>query len=108
MPSTEDPVLKRLRQRLERWELHHLREHARQLSDRIDDLQAELSAARSQLADADASADWWRDQVMDMQDTLREDLAIGITQDGQIGIVDRPLTKSAAKPVVKAAGKGAA
>lgn len=100
-----DPILTKLRQRLERWELQHLRDHARQLSDQIDDLEDQLSQARSLAADAEDRAEFWHQQVLQLQEDLREDLAIGITK-GELGIVSRPTTKqAAAKPVVKAASK---
>lgn len=101
-----DPILTKLRQRLERWELQHLRDHARHLSDQIDDLEDQLSQARSLAADAEDRAEFWHQQVLQLQEDLREDLAIGITKGGELGIASRPTTKqAAAKPVVKAAAK---
>ena len=101
-----DPILKKLRQRLDRWELEHLRQHARLLADQVDELTEQLADMRARLDDAEDRAEFWHQQVLQLQEDLREDLAIGITKGGELGIASRPLTKrAAAKPVVKQAAQ---
>lgn len=75
--STHDP-LAAMRRRLEKWELQHLRQHALELQERLD--RAEEEAAR-----AWESADFWRDNAMDLQQALMEDgFTVGITKEGQM------------------------
>ena len=125
-----DPILTKLRRRLERWELQHLRDHARQLADRVEELEEQLVDAREQIADADARADFWCQALRDVEDQLAADLRLAMTPAGGLIVIDdrdvvdfdenrveeptsrpttkqsRPTTKqAAAKPVVKAASK---
>lgn len=125
-----DPILTKLRQRLERWELQHLRDHARQLADRVEELEEQLSDLRGQVADADDRAEFWREALLQVEDQLAGDLRLGLTPEGGLVVIEdrdvvdfdehrvekptsrpttkqsRPTTKqAAAKPVVKAASK---
>lgn len=75
--STHDP-LAAMRRRLEKWELQHLRQHALELQERLD--RAEEEAAR-----AWESAEFWRDNAMELQEHLIEDgFTVGITKEGQM------------------------
>lgn len=75
--SAHDP-LATMRRRLEKWELQHLRQHALELQERLD--RAEEEAAR-----AWESAEFWRDNAMELQEYLIEDgFTVGITQQGQM------------------------
>ena len=96
--STHDDAcaaaLARIQRKLEKWELHHLREHARHLDERIEALEAELMQVRDNLANAEDRAEWWREQVMSITEQLAEDsgaggLQIGITRDGHLGLVQK-------------------
>ena len=125
-----DLILTELRQRLERWELQHLRDHARHLSDQIDELHELVAELRDQIAAADARAEWWRERVAEIQADLADDLRLAMTPEGGLVVIEdrdvvdfdehrvekptsrpttkqsRPTTKqTAAKPVVKAASK---
>lgn len=119
-----DPILKRLRQRLDRWELEHLRQHARLLADQVDELTEQLADMRARLDDAEDRAEFWRGALRDVEDQLAADLRLAMTPEGGLVVIDdadqdsprpasrpttkqsRPTTKqAAAKPVVKAASK---
>jgi len=85
-----DRALARIQAKLDRWDLEHLRQHARFLADRVEDLEQANAELRDRVTSAEDRAEWWREQVMEMQtgiQQLSDDLAIGITRDGQIGIV---------------------
>jgi len=67
-----------MRRRLERWELQHLRQHALELQERME--RAEEEAAR-----AWESAEFWRDNAMELQEALMSDgFTVGITKSGQM------------------------
>lgn len=71
-------LLAAMRRRLEKWELQHLRQHALELQERLD--RAEEEAAR-----AWESAEFWRDNAMELQEYLIEDgFTVGITKQGQM------------------------
>lgn len=84
-----DPTLAKLQRRLERWELEHLRDHAAQLDAALTAARETISKLQDELAGAESRAEWWREQVMQMQEDMPDDLAIGITRDGQMGVVPR-------------------
>lgn len=75
-------ALARIQAKLDRWELEHLREHASELA-------ATNEMLRERLAAAEERADWWHDQVMSMQEQLADDLCVGMTRDGHLGIVQK-------------------
>lgn len=77
-----DPVLRRLQRRLERWELEHLREHAAALAAQVEELQ-------SQVREAEASADFWCQQVEQLRQELPAGAQIGLTRDGELHVVER-------------------
>lgn len=81
-PPLNDRTLQRMRARLNRWELMHLREHAAQLVIKLDD-------AEQRAHSAEEAANFWRDQVMQMQQDLAEDLCIGITREGSLSVQPR-------------------
>lgn len=84
---TRDP-LAALRRRLEKWELEHLRQHALELQERLE--RAEEEAAR-----AWESAEFWRDNALELQEALMADgFTVGITRGGQL--VATPPGESAA------------
>ena len=82
-----DPALHRLRRRLERWELPHLRQHAAELAERVEALEREAADLRQQLASAEQRADWWHDQAIEALQALPDGLAPGLTIDGRTCII---------------------
>lgn len=78
-----DPVLRRLQRRLERWELEHLREHAAELAARVEELERSL-------ADADHAADFWREQVHQLQEDLQPGARLAMTVDGALHVIQEP------------------
>jgi len=83
-----DPELKRLHQRLERWELPHLREHCAQLALEIDGLRAELAASQERERMAVADAGYWHDRAVSLMETAAESgHTVGLTAGGQLGVM---------------------
>lgn len=80
--------IKRIRARLDRWELTHLRELAASLHEQLEQARQQLEYAEQCAIDADRRAD----MVLDMQNEMEAELrqcgkARGITQDGQLLLV---------------------
>lgn len=86
-----DPILRRLQRRLDRWELEHLREHAAQLAERVEELER-------QLADADQAADFWREQVHQLQEELEPGTRIGLTVNGAMHVIQDPACPACPPP----------
>lgn len=85
MSALNDPVLRNLKRRLERWELAHLREHAAELAARLESIEAELVEERRQRSLADDAADYWNRQFHQLEESLDErdpPLQLGLTQAG--------------------------
>jgi hypothetical protein len=88
-----DSTLRSLQRRLERWELNHLRQLAAELHERLE--RAEDEARR-----AWESAEFWRENAMQLQEELMDEGAtIGLTKEGQLVVVkddsaanSRPIT----------------
>ena len=77
--------LQATKRKLERMELEHLRAHAAELSERLE--QAEAEAAR-----AWESADFWQRDAMNMQEALLDDnhathRCVGINKSGELMVV---------------------
>lgn len=76
-----DRTITNLRRKLEKWELHHLRALCAQQADQIDRLETELDTARQ-------SSDYWREDAFElMRELMEAGKTIGLTRDGQIGVV---------------------
>lgn len=76
-----DRTFNAIRRKLEAWELDHLRALVSQQADRIERLETECDIARE-------SAEFWQDRAQDLWRDLTEDgETIGMTKDGQIGVV---------------------
>lgn len=73
-----DQQLKRLQAKLDRQAIDQLRAEVTRLAQRVDDLE-------QQLAWASDDADRWQDLAIDMAN--RTDQQIGITRQGDIGLV---------------------
>lgn len=80
--------IKRIRSRLERWELTHLRELAASLHEQLEEAKQRLNWAEQCAIDADRRADMFMDMQREMDAELRQcGKARGITQDGQLVLV---------------------
>lgn len=78
--TPESPRLRALRRRLERAELIHLRDHAAEQAERIEDLERRL-------ADAEDSADFWCRSHHNLEEHLDDGHCIGLTQQGGLVVV---------------------
>lgn len=77
--------IKRIRSRLERWELTHLRELAASLHEQLEQTRQQLAYAEQCAIDADRRADMFLDMQNEMDAELRLCGKVrGITQDGQL------------------------
>jgi Tat protein secretion system quality control protein TatD with DNase activity len=74
-----DRTLIKMKRRLEREELVHLRQHCAELAERLEKAEDDL---RYSLECYDFSADWARELM-----EAHPEVQIGITRDGQIGLV---------------------
>lgn len=85
--TPESATLRNLRRRLERWELPHLRAHAAEQAERIEALEARVSALQREVIDADESGSMWRDACMRFEGALDNDgvtLGLGLTITGEV------------------------
>lgn len=89
-----------LRRRLEKWELEHLRQLACDLSERLERAEAEAARAKDACFNAENVAEFWRENAMELQSALCKDgLAVGITREGQMGVVNDAVSTSQADHV---------
>ncbi|MBP6897321.1 MAG: hypothetical protein KBC94_23135 [Pseudacidovorax sp.] len=80
------PALVKLKRRLERWELDHLRQHAAELAERLEDAERRRSYA-------DQQADFWREQCMRLEEAITDEDSgsgrqIGLTLSGDLVVVE--------------------
>lgn len=80
-----DIGLTRLYRRLERDTLTHLRQHSAEQAARIDELEAQVQRLQRDLGNAEMDAEIWHQVAIDA--AAGHDLPIGVTRDGQVGIV---------------------
>lgn len=86
MDTDTKKCIKRLRSRLERWELTHLRELAARLADELDEMTARAEVAES-------AADMWARDAQQAHDLLNEwaseqpNTSIGLTMDGNLHVL---------------------
>ena len=81
----QDRIIATLKRRLARWELDHLRSLAGQQADRIERLETELDIAQQ-------NAEFWERHAHDlMRDVSDLGKTVGITPEGDVGVVDRGL-----------------
>lgn len=79
-----DKTVSALKRKLDRWELQHLRQHAAELAQRLE----EAEDARDYYRDC---ADDWHRQTMSLIADLQEDGAvIGLSQNGELSLVSPP------------------
>lgn len=83
-----DRTLAKLWRRLERWELQHLRDHARELADRVEELEEQLSDMRRQVADADDRAGFWHESFLQLAEQLGGDQRLGMTRSGALIVIE--------------------
>lgn len=85
-PTTPDlKLLKNIQRKLDAWELEHLREHAAALHLRVETLEAEVEALRSELIAADCRADMFMALNTDLQEATGA--RVGLTRDGHVGVL---------------------
>ena len=78
------PTLNALRRKLECWELDHLRRHAAELAERLELTEEQLHNARN-------AAESWREDALELGQQLMEaGKTIGLTVDGQLGVIAAP------------------
>lgn len=83
--SDAKKCIKRIRSRLERWELTHLRELAATLHQQLEQALERAERAESDASSAEHRADMFMDLNHEMQDELRANgKAMGLTQDGKL------------------------
>jgi predicted RNase H-like nuclease (RuvC/YqgF family) len=88
--ETANKQVAAIQRRLERWELDHLRTHARALSDRIENLERELYRTQDE-------AEYWHCQCQSMVEQLRSDaIDVGLTQDGSLMLMPTEAAQAAA------------
>ena len=80
-----DIGLTRLYRRLERDTLTHLRQHCAEQAARIDQLEAQVERLQRDLRNAEMAAEMWHQVAFDA--AADHDVPIGVTRDGQVGIV---------------------
>lgn len=76
------PATARIQRRLERLELEHLRQHAAELAERLEE-------AERRLSHAEYTAEFWHDQAFEMHNTAADAVGgmPGITMDGQLVVL---------------------
>lgn len=83
------PRLRRLKRRLDRWELEHLRQHTAELTERVEAAEQRAAEAERRLNDAEYACDFWHDQTVDAHNAAADAGGgmPGITMDGRLVIV---------------------
>jgi hypothetical protein len=77
-----------IQRRLDRWELDHLRAHAAELAQRLEDAERRASEAERRAWDAEARADMFHDLAMQLEDEMPSHQAVGLTRDGALLLVE--------------------
>lgn len=73
-----DTTLTRLQKKLERWELEHLRQHAADLSNRLD-------LAEEQARQERTNCDYWQGRAEEIwRDLTEQGGTLGLTMDGRV------------------------
>lgn len=92
MNSTAKPspavALQRIRTRLEKLELEHLRRVICEQAERIEELEAQLTTAREDADYAWQCSDSWQEQHMaTLQEAMEMGVQVGLTRDGEVVLV---------------------
>ena len=81
----------RIQRRLERLELDHLRQHAAEQAQRIEELEAQVEQLTREVYWADGRADMWADAhnrlAEHLEDGTEDARCIGLTQKGDLLVV---------------------
>lgn len=84
MSTQHTPATTRIQRRLERWELEHLRTHAAELADRVEELERRL-------AHAEDGAEFWRESHHRLEEHLNDGTedarSIGLTPQGDLLVI---------------------
>lgn len=90
-PALDWLSYQRLKRKLDAWELDHLRAHAAEQAETIEQLQDQLTVARARADQAEDSAEFWRDAHHSLADHLDDGTAdarcIGLTKSGALLVV---------------------
>ena len=96
MPTAEKSpaaTVAAIRRRLERWELDHLRALAAQQAMQLEEERAAHERTRECLESAERFGDFWRERFDELAaDLIAAGETVGITRDGQVGIVTTVIT----------------
>lgn len=88
MATPNSPSLSELiaiQDKLDQWELEHLREHAAALYLQVEALKGEVEQLKRDLAWSDDCADMWQQTAEHLRETTGAQLAI--TLDGHVGVL---------------------
>ena len=83
------PRLHSLKRRFGRWELGHLRQHAAELAQRLEDAEKRAAEAEDRASAAESACDFWHDQAVAMHHAAAEEAGgtRGITMAGHLCVV---------------------
>lgn len=91
MSAKHTPATLRIQARLERMELEHLREHATELVQLVEQQTEQIANLNRALADAEQSADFWcqshHELAEHLNDGTEDARAIGLTKTGELLVV---------------------
>lgn len=92
MEATAKRNLQALKRKLERMELEHLRQHALELHEQLEQAEARACRAENEATDAWESANFWQRDAMNMQEALLDPehanaRCIGLTKSGELLVV---------------------
>lgn len=90
--STTNRNLRALKRKLERMELEHLRRHALELHELLEQAESRACRAEAEATDAWESANFWQRDAMNMQEAMLDPefvnaRCIGLTKTGELLVV---------------------
>ena len=87
--DASQPNLKAIRARLDRWELDHLRQVAADTEQKLEDARERIDALEREVSNAWRCAESWQEDAERLVQDLQEaGKAVGLTQAGQLVVVD--------------------
>lgn len=87
-PADPSPSLASIQRKLDKWELHHLRQHALDLAERLELADQAITLAKDQIDSAQFQTDYWQRECFELVQELQDaGETIGITKSGQIGVM---------------------
>ena len=80
-PAPTSISLACIQRKLDKWELYHLRQHAAELADRLEQAEQSLEIER-------AAADSWRENCFELMQELQDNgETLGLTKSGVVGVM---------------------